>query len=395
MIKEITSDIFYAGVNNRSKELFEALWPIPYGVSYNSYLIRDEKIALVDACDLNLIQQYADQLLELLDGRSVDYLIINHMEPDHSGAIKTLRHLFPDMKIVGNAKTFGMLKGFYSIEENLLQVADGDELDLGKHKLRFMLTPMLHWPETMMTYDITSATLFSGDAFGCFGALNGSPIDKDIDTDIFRDEMRRYYACIVGKYGVPVQTALKKLKGLPIDRICSTHGPVWEEEIAQAVGAYDRFSRYEGEEGVVIVFGSMYGNTQQLAEKIAEQLSARGVKKIIIHNLSCSDTSYILSDIFRYKGLILGSPVYNNALFPKMEGLLNDLKSRGVKNRVFACFGSYVWAQSALNTLTKFGEEMKWKTATVSVCQECTCDRRNQDGCVQLAQSFTDLLKEA
>ncbi len=392
MIHEIASDIYYVGINNRSKELFESLWPVPSGVSYNSYLILDEKVALVDACDLNMIQEYADQLENLLNGRPVDYLIINHMEPDHSGAIKMLRQMYPDMKIIGNLKTFGMLKGFYSIEDNLHQVADGDTLTLGKHTLRFILTPMLHWPETMMTYESTTETLFSGDAFGCFGALNGNPVDKNIDTTPYWDEMRRYYAAIVGKYGIPVQTALKKLKDIPLSRICSTHGPVWEEQLADAIAAYDRYSRYEGEDGVVIAYGSMYGNTGQLAEKIAEQLSRRGVKKIIIHNVSVSEPSQILSDIFRYKGLILGAPVYNNALFPKMESLLMDIRSRQIANRVYACFGSYVWTRNALNRLSEFGNEMKWKSATVHVCQECSCDLRSQDGCVQLASSFTDLL---
>lgn len=394
MIAEITPDIYYAGVNKRSNELFEALWPIPYGVSYNSYLIVDEKIALVDACDLSLTQQYADQLLELLNGRQVDYLIINHMEPDHSGAIRALKQLFPDIRIVGNKKTFGMLNGFYGIQDNLHTVADGDVLDLGKHQLKFYITPMLHWPETMMTYDLTSRTLFSGDAFGCFGALNGNPVDKNIDTEIYWGEMRRYYAAIVGKYGVPVQTALRKLFGTPIDRICTTHGPVWEKEITKAVAFYDQYSRYEAEEGVVIVYGSMYGNTQQLAERIAEQLSAQGVKRIVLHNVSTTETSFILSDIFRYKGLVIGSPVYNGALFSKIEGLLNDIKGRGIKSRVFGCFGSYVWSKEALTRLTRFGEEMNWKMASVSVCQECTCDERNREGCRQLTSSFVDLLKE-
>ncbi|MEG1617416.1 MAG: FprA family A-type flavoprotein [Bacteroidales bacterium] len=394
MIAEIVPDIYYVGVNKRTNELFEALWPLPYGVSYNSYLIKDEKVALIDACDLSLTQLYEDQLLKTLDGRKVDYLIINHMEPDHSGAIKALRQLFPEMQIVGNARTFGMLKGFYGITENLHEVADGDILDLGIHKLQFHITPMLHWPETMMSYEFTTRTLFSGDAFGCFGALNGSPLDQNIDTDIYWGEMRRYYAGIVGKYGTPVQTALKKLNGILIDRICSTHGPVWQEHLQKAVAAYDRYSRYEGEDGVVIVYGSMYGNTEQLAEKIAGELSARGVKNIVMHNVSVSDTSYILSDIFRYKGLILGSPVYNNNLFPKIEGLMKDLSSRGIKKRVYGSFGSYVWSQGALNQLNTFGKDMGWKIAETDVRQECTSDERNQQGCELLAESFVELLKE-
>ena len=242
---EIKDNIYYVGVNDRNKELFEGLWPLPNGVSYNSYLIVDEKVCLVDTVEVDFFMPYIKNIKEILGDRNIDYLVVNHMEPDHSGAIELIRKYYPDIQLVANKKTFGMIDGFYGIKDNTLEVKNGSQLNLGKHVLNFVLTPMVHWPETMVTLDTTSNVLFSGDAFGCFGALNGGIIDDQINCDTFWLEMVRYYSNIVGKYGVPVQNALKKLQGVKLDYICSTHGPVWHEYIGKVIGIYDRLSRYE------------------------------------------------------------------------------------------------------------------------------------------------------
>ena len=249
-MQQITDKVFYAGVNDRNKNLFEGLWPLPNGVSYNSYLIVDDKVCLVDTVEVDFFMAYIKNIQEVLGDRRIDYLVVNHMEPDHSGAIELIRKYYPEIQIVGNKKTFDMMRGFYGIEENRVEVKNGDTISLGEHTMRFVMTPMVHWPETMMTLLETTAEngqpteriLFSGDAFGCFGALNGGLVDSQINCSEFWLEMVRYYSNIVGKYGTPVQNALKKLAGVHLDYICSTHGPVWHENIARVTDMYDRMS---------------------------------------------------------------------------------------------------------------------------------------------------------
>ena len=304
----VKGKVHYVGVNDRNKHLFEGMWPLPYGVSYNSYLIDDEKIVLVDTVDINFFEVYLRKIKLIIGDKPIDYLIINHMEPDHSGSIRLIKQHYPNIQIIGNKQTFGMIEGFYGVTEGQHLVKDGDELEIGHHKLRFYLTPMVHWPETMMTFDETDGILFAGDAFGCFGTLDGGFLDTRINTDKYWDEMVRYYSNIVGKYGNPVQKALQKLGGLPITTICSTHGPVWTDYIGKVVEIYDRLSKYEAEEGVVIAYGSMYGNTEEMAEAIAEELSAQGGKNIVMHNVSKSHPSYILTDNSKDNGRNIGSP---------------------------------------------------------------------------------------
>ena len=360
---EISENLFYVGVNDRTKNLFENLWPLPKGVSYNSYVLRDEKIALIDTVDISFTDVFLNKLEVVLDGRPLDYLVINHMEPDHSGALIFLLNKYPNIKIVGNARTADMLKGYYDITNNIEIIKDGDEISLGKNTLQFYLTPMVHWPETMMTYVKESKTVFAGDAFGTFGTLDGGVTDSQLNPDFYWDEMVRYYSNIVGKYGGPVQKALRKFKDVEINTICATHGPVWTEpeNVSRVVALYDKLSNYEGDKGLVIAYGSMYGNTEQLAEAIASEAAANGVRNIVMHNLSKSNLSYVIQDIYKYKGLIIGSPTYDSKLYPAVQTLVNTLENKNLKNRYFGFFGSHSWAGTSVRILSDFADKMQFE----------------------------------
>ena len=393
-ITEISRNIHYVGVNDRTKHLFEGLWPLPLGVSYNSYLIVDKRVVLIDTVDHCYTDLFFEKIKNILGERPIDYLVVNHMEPDHSASINDLCRVYPDIKIIGNSKTIGMIEGFYGIFDKFHEVKDGDRLPLGEKVLTFYMTPMVHWPETMMTYCEDDKILFSGDAFGCFGTLDGGIIDYQMNTEKYWDEMFRYYSNIVGKYGAPVQKALAKLSGIDIQIICSTHGPIWKEEIQKVISIYNKLSLYEGEEGVVIAYGSMYGNTEKMAEVIARELAAQGIKNIVMHNVSKSDMSYILRDIFKYKGLIIGSPTYTNELFPNIESLVSKLESRDMKNRVFGYFGSFSWAGAAVKRLSSFAERMKWDVTgnPVEMKQGITSEKIAQ--CQELAKAIAMKLKQ-
>lgn len=356
-ISLLKGKIHYVGVNDRKTHLFEGMWPIPYGVSYNSYLVVDEKVALVDTVEIGYFDIFLQNIKSILGDRPIDYLIVNHMEPDHSSSIALIKQYYPHVTLVGNVKTFGMIDGYYGVETQRLVVKEGDTLDLGHHKLSFYMAPMVHWPEVMVTYDATEQVLFSADAFGTYGTVDGGPIDTQINLDKYWDEMVRYYANIVGKYGTPVQKALQKLGALPIQMICSTHGPVWTENISKVIGIYDRLSRYDADKGAVIVYGSMYGHTEQMAELIAKQLTANGVKNVVMHNVSKSHSSYILADIFKYNGLIIGSPTYNTQLYPEVEAILGKILMRDIKGRCLGWFGSFSWAGKAVGLLGEFAEK--------------------------------------
>lgn len=354
---EITNKLYYVGVNDRNKQLFEGLWPLPNGVSYNSYLIDDEKVVLIDTVEVDFFVQFLENIREVIGDRKIDYLVIHHMEPDHSSGLALLKQYYPDIKVIGNKKTFDLLSGFYGIKENTIEVKNGETMELGKHSLQFFMTPMVHWPETMMTlYKGESSALFSGDGFGCFGALNGGIIDKNINTEPYWLEMVRYYSNIVGKYGTPVQNALKKLAGVKFDYICSTHGPVWHDNVEKVVALYDKMSKYETEPGLVICYGTMYGNTERMAEQIARSASSEGVKNIVMYNISKTPHSYILRDIFRYKGLIVGAPTYNNGLYHEMEVLLSEIANHDIKNHYIGWFGSYGWASRAVTAIGEWNE---------------------------------------
>ena len=357
----IKGKIHYVGVNDRNKHLFEGMWPLPYGVSYNSYLIDDETVALVDTVDICYFEVYLRKIKSIIGERPIQYLIINHMEPDHSGSIRLIKQHYPDIIIVGNKQTFGMIEGFYGVTGEQYMVKDEDFLALGHHKLRFYMTPMVHWPETMMTFDQTDGVLFSGDAFGMFGALDGGVYDDQTDFAFYEDEMRRYYSNIVGKYSPMVQKALAKLRDYPIRTICPLHGLVWRTDPCKVIGLYDRWSSYQGEDGVVVIYASMYGNTAQMADYIARRIAEAGVKKVRVHDVSKTHISYLINDIWRYKGVVLGSCAYNLQMFPLMENLTRELLHMGVKERLLGIFGTYSWNGGGVKNLNAFAEEIGWE----------------------------------
>lgn len=365
-MKKISERIYYIGVNDDTKTLFEGLWPLPYGVSYNSYIVADEKVALIDTVEHDFEAEYLDNIDQAIGDRPIDYLVVNHMEPDHSSLTAYMLDKHPEMKVVANAKTVPMLKGYYGIDESrILVMKDADSLSLGSCELTFYMVPMVHWPETMVTWLADEGTLFSGDAFGTFGAVNADVVDSEGTFESFRDEMMRYYSNIVGKYGTPVQTALKKLSGLDIKRICSTHGPVWEMSVGQVVGLYDKMSRYEVERGVCIAYGSMYGNTAAAAEALAEELRKLGVP-CAVHDLAGNvnpglGVSGAIRDVFKYDTIVAASPTYNNGIFPPVETFMKALQSRLIKGRRFYALGSYTWAGSSVNLLNQMAETMNFE----------------------------------
>lgn len=391
---KITDGIHWIGVNDFETHLFEALWPLPKGVSYNAYMIVDEKVVLIDTVKGPYFSTYLDKVKSLLPaGKTVDYLVVNHMEPDHSGSIKVLREAFPEVKIIGNQKTADMLGAFYGLTDNLVVVRDGEELSLGEKRLVFYMTPMVHWPETMMTYEKTTGVIFSGDAFGGFGALNGGIFDDEVDVDYYKDEVLRYFSNIVGRYSAMVQKAFDKLKGVDIKIICATHGPVWRSDPAHIINLYDRWSKQQTEEGVVLVYGSMYGNTQKMMEAVATGLVKGGVEKIRVHNISTSHLSFIIRDIWRFKGLVLGSCTYNMELFPPMKQLVSAIENRMMVNRNIGVFGSYTWSGGALKELQEFAGKSKCEQVGPVIEAKSSPTAEDIDRCVELGMNMAKAVK--
>lgn len=389
----VTDSIFWIGANDHETDLFEAIWPLPFGISYNSYIVMDEKVALIDTVNKNFIPDHIKKIKKILTGgKKIDYLVINHMEPDHSGAVKTLLELFPDMQIVGNAKTADLLKHFYNIEENVKLIKDGDVLDLGKHKLKFFITPMVHWPETMMTYETTSKILFSGDVFGGFGALPGGIFDDEVDMPSVEEETRRYFSNIIGKFSSMVQKALVKLENLDINIIASTHGPVFRTDPGRIVKLYDKWSRHQTETGAVIVYGSMYGNTEKMADAIGRSLAKEKIHNIKLFNISRTHISFIINEIWRYKALILGSSTYNTKLFPLMDSFLNVLEPYRLQNHVLGIFGSYGWSGGALDGLKEFAKKTGLELAEPHVEVKCAPTEENLKECEELGKNIARLL---
>lgn len=364
--RKVTNDLYWVGGSDRRLELFENLFPIPRGVSYNSYLLLDEKTVLFDTVDNSIGRQFLDNITALLNGRTLDYLVVNHMEPDHCSMIADLVLRYPDMQIIGNAKTFPMIRQFYTLdlEGKTIAVKEGDTFSSGTHTFRFLMAPMVHWPEVMLTYDETDKVLFSADAFGTFGALNGTIFNDEMDFDRdWLDDARRYYTNIVGKYGMQVQNVLKKASALDIRIICPLHGPIWRSNLAYLLEKYDIWSSYRPEvKGVMIAYASMYGNTENLANVLACKLAEAGITNLTVHDVSRSDVSELIADSFKYSHIVLAAPTYNGGVYPAMSNLLEDMNALGIKNRTVAVLGNGTWAPTSAKLIEARLAEMKGMT---------------------------------
>ncbi len=350
----ITENILYIGADDKDLDLFESQYVIPNGVSYNSYVILDEKVAVMDTVDARRREEWLANLDKALDGRAVDYLVVSHMEPDHAANIQVLAEKYPEMKVVGNAKTFPMLGQFFSIDlsNRSVVVKEGDTLSLGSHELTFVMAPMVHWPEVMVSYEKSEKILFSADGFGKFGAL-------DAEED-WACEARRYYFNIVGKYGAQVQALLKKAANLDIAVICPLHGPILKENLAYYIEKYDIWSSYRPEdEGVLVAYASIHGNTKQAAIKMKEILEAKGAKKVAITDLSRDDMAEAIEDAFRYDKMVLAAATYDGGMFPCMEDFLHHLKSKNFQKRTVALMENGSWAPMAAKNMKGILEQMK------------------------------------
>ena len=361
--RKLTEQVWWVGGSDRRLALFENLFPITRGVSYNSYLILDEQTAVVDTVDSSISRQFLENVLHTLDDRPLDYLVINHMEPDHCASIETLLLRFPTLKLVGNAKTFAFMGQFYDfpLDGRTVTVKEGDTLSLGGHTLHFHMTPMVHWPEVMMTYDTTDKILFSADAFGTFGAMNGNIFADEVDFERdWLDDARRYYTNIVGKYGTPVQNVLKKAAGLDIHYLCPLHGPIWRENIGWFIEKYQRWSSYTPEEQAVAIFcGSIYGHTENACEILASRLAEKGVRHVQLFDVSHTDVSELVSEAFRCSHLVFASATYNGGIYTPVETLLLELKAHALQNRTVALIENGSWGPAAARLMAKHLEEMK------------------------------------
>lgn len=358
--RKITDDLYYVGASDRRLQLFENLFEIPRGVSYNSYLLMDDKTVLFDTADKSVSAAFFANIKAVLDGRKLDYVIVNHMEPDHAAMLQEIAEKYPEAKIVGNAKTFPMIRQFFDFEFEPLTVAEGDTLETGHHTLTFTMAPMVHWPEVMMTFDTSTGILFSADAFGTFGAVDGNIFRDEIDfNSAWQSDARRYYTNIVGKYGAQVQSVLKKAANLDIKMICPLHGPIWRTNIDWLIEKYDLWSRWEPEcDDVVIAYASMYGNTESAVGVAAAKLSDMG-KRVRLVNICNTERSYAIAEMFRAKNIILAAPTYNGGIYPTMEALVLDMKALMLKNRNVGIIENGTWAPVAGKQITAILETMK------------------------------------
>lgn len=362
-IRKITEDVIYVGASDRRLALFENVYPIERGVSYNSYLVIDEKTVLLDTVDHSVSREFLDNIEYALGGRKLDYLIVNHMEPDHCSVIAELVLRYPELTIVGNAKTAQMIKQFYTfdVDKHMHLVKDGDSLTTGKHTFAFVFAPMVHWPEVMVSFDTSNGFLFSADAFGTFGALSGNLYADELEFDReWLDDARRYYINIVGKYGVQVMNTLKKAAALPIKMILPLHGPIWRENISYFLDKYTTWASYVPEEkGLLFIYSTIYGNTANAVDAIAAMAAEKGVRNIHVYDASKTDVSVLVSECFRYSTIVFASPTYNAEIFPKMEMLLTELKAHAFQNRDVAVIENGTWAISAGKKISEMLSSMK------------------------------------
>lgn len=383
-MKNVTEQVYYVGVNDKTLDLFEGQYEIPNGVSYNSYVIMDEKIAIMDMVDRRAAKEWFENLSEVLGGKQPDYLIISHLEPDHSANLSDVIELYPDIQIVSNEKLFGMLPQFFDVDiaDRKVVVKEGDTLSLGSHELHFVMAPMVHWPEVMVTYESTDKILFSADGFGKFGAL-------DVEED-WACEARRYYFNIVGKYGMPVQTLLKKAANLDIQIICPLHGPFLSENLDYYIGLYQTWSSYEPEDkGVFIAYASMHGNTKQAAEKLAKLLEAKGVEKVAMADLAREDMAECIEDAFRYDRLVVACPTYDGAIMPVMQDFIYHLKVKTYQKRTVGIIENGSWAPMAGKIMKEQFEAMKDVTVLEEkVTIRSSMKESDEDQLVALAEAL-------
>ena len=362
-VKKVTDDLYWIGGSDRRLALFENVYPIPRGVSYNSYVLLDEKTVMLDTVDASISGLFFENLEYVLNGRTLDYLIVNHMEPDHCAVIGDVVRRYPDVKLVCNAKTVPMLKQFFDfpVDDRTVIVKEMDTLCTGRHTFAFVMAPMVHWPEAMVSYDTVDKILFSADGFGTFGAINGNLFADEVDFERdWLDDARRYFINIVGKYGVQVQNLLKKAATLEIKMICPLHGPIWRENLGWFIEKYDTWSSYKPEDqAVMIAYASIYGNTENAAEILASKLADKGVKNISMYDVSVTDPSVIVSESFRCSHLVFAAPSYNGGIFTKMETVLSELKAHSLQNRTVAIMENGTWAPVAGRQMREIFAGMK------------------------------------
>ena len=364
-VRKITEDLYFVGGNDRRLALFENIHPIPRGVSYNSYLLIDEKTVLFDTVDWSICRQFLENIQEVLGSRSLDYMIINHMEPDHAACIEEIILRYPDVKIVCTQKASLFMHQFgFGIDGKIIEVKEGDAMSFGKHNVTFVAAPMVHWPEAMVTFDTTNGVLFSADAFGSFGSLDGQLFNDEMNFDRdWIDDARRYYTNIVGKYGPHVQDLLKKAGTIDIKIICPLHGPVWRNDLGYLLDKYDKWSRYEPEEkGVMIVYGTMYGNTEAAANDLATRLVEKGMTNVVMHDVSKTHVSYLISETFKYSHVVLASVTYNLKIYPPMLAYIMDMKALNLQKRTFALIENGSWAPQSGKLMRELLDEMKEMT---------------------------------
>ena len=362
-VRKIEEDTFWVGGSDRRLALFENVFPIPRGISYNAYLVLDEKTVLLDTVDRSIGPRFFENLDHLLGERTLDYLVVNHMEPDHCATMSELVQRHPEVKIVGNARTIAMIRQFFNfdIENRVIEVKEGDKLCSGQHTFAFVMAPMVHWPETMVTYDTSSQTLYSADAFGTFGAINGNLFADEVDfPNEWLPDARRYYTNIVGKYGVQVQSLLKKAASLKIRTLCPLHGPVWRENLGWFIEKYMRWSQYTPEDrAVMIAYASVYGNTENAAEMLATQLAERQIRNIVMYDVSNTHPSVIVSEAFRCSHLVFASTTYNGGIFCNMETALHDIQAHNLQNRTIGMIQNGSWAPMAGRQMSEILHSLK------------------------------------
>ena len=385
--RKVTDDLIYVGGSDRRLSRFENLFPIPKGVSYNSYVLLDEKTVLFDTAEESISRQYIENVVHALNGRPLDYMVVQHMEPDHCAMIDDMLRRYPEAKMVCSAKAVGMFAQFYGtdVAARALVVKEGDKLSTGEHTLHFVMAPMVHWPEVMVTYDEKDKILFSADAFGTFGALAGNIFNDEITFDtVWMNDARRYYTNIVGKYGVQVQALLKKAASLDIEMICPLHGPIWRKDLGLLLEKYQKWSTYEPEDKtVMIAYATMYGNTENAANVLAGMLADKGVKNIAMYDVSETDVSELVAESFRCSHLVLAAPTYNSGIQPKMEAYLSDIKALNLQNRTVAVIDNGTWAATAGKQMIGTLEGMKNMTILENTISIKSALAENQLGALE------------